>query len=121
MPEALIEMSRKGFGVVGVVDAAGRLVGIVTDGDLRRHMDGLLDRSVEAVMTRGAAHDRDHGPRLRGARGDERAEDHHALRHRPRRARSGRPASCTSTTACAPGSADRWRRGRASTRGSWRS
>ena len=52
MPEALIEMSRKGFGVVGVVDAAGRLVGIVTDGDLRRHMDGLLDHSVEAVMTR---------------------------------------------------------------------
>lgn len=52
MGEALIEMSRKGFGVVGVVDDAGRLVGIVTDGDLRRHMEGLLDRSVEAVMTR---------------------------------------------------------------------
>jgi arabinose-5-phosphate isomerase len=51
MPDALIEMSRKGFGVVGVVDPAGDLVGIVTDGDLRRHMDGLLDRSVEAVMT----------------------------------------------------------------------
>ena len=52
MGEALIEMSRKGFGVVGVVDAAGRLVGIVTDGDLRRHMEGLLGRTVEAVMTR---------------------------------------------------------------------
>jgi arabinose-5-phosphate isomerase len=52
MPEALIEMSRKGFGVVGVVDAGGRLVGIVTDGDLRRHMDGLLAHRVEAVMTR---------------------------------------------------------------------
>jgi len=52
MPEALIEMTRKGFGVVGVVDADGSLVGIVTDGDLRRHMDGLLDRSVAAVMTR---------------------------------------------------------------------
>jgi arabinose-5-phosphate isomerase len=52
MPEALIEMSRKGFGVVGVVDGDGRLVGIVTDGDLRRHMDGLLERRVEAVMTR---------------------------------------------------------------------
>jgi arabinose-5-phosphate isomerase len=51
MPEALIEMSRKGFGVVGVVDAAGDLVGIVTDGDLRRHMQGLLDRRVAAVMT----------------------------------------------------------------------
>jgi arabinose-5-phosphate isomerase len=52
MAEALIEMSRKGFGVVGVVDGAGVLVGIVTDGDLRRHMAGLLERRVEAVMTR---------------------------------------------------------------------
>ncbi len=52
MAEALIEMSRKGFGVVGVVDDAGALVGIVTDGDLRRHMAGLLERRVEAVMTR---------------------------------------------------------------------
>ncbi len=52
MGEALIEMSRKGFGVVGVTDAGGRLVGIITDGDLRRHLEGLLDRSVEAVMTR---------------------------------------------------------------------
>jgi len=51
MGEALIEMSRKGFGVVGVVDGAGDLVGVVTDGDLRRHMEGLLDRTVEAVMT----------------------------------------------------------------------
>src|SRR5690606_25362950 len=32
MGEALVEMSRKGFGVVGVTDAAGRLCGIVTDG-----------------------------------------------------------------------------------------
>ena len=53
MTEALIEMSRKGFGVVGVVDGAGALVGIVTDGDLRRHMAGLLDRRVEEVMTAG--------------------------------------------------------------------
>jgi arabinose-5-phosphate isomerase len=53
MTEALIEMSRKGFGVVGVVDAGGALVGIVTDGDLRRHMQGLLEQRVEAVMTHG--------------------------------------------------------------------
>jgi len=52
MGEALIEMSRKGFGVVGVVDGAGLLAGIVTDGDLRRHMAGLLERTVDAVMTR---------------------------------------------------------------------
>ncbi len=52
MGEALLEMSRKGFGVVGVVDdAGGRLLGIVTDGDLRRHMEGLLGRTVAEVMT----------------------------------------------------------------------
>ncbi len=51
MAEALIEMSRKGFGVVGVVGADGDLVGIVTDGDLRRHMEGLLARRVAEVMT----------------------------------------------------------------------
>ncbi len=53
MAEALLEMTAKGFGVVGVVDAAGALVGIVTDGDLRRHMAGLLDRQVAEVMTPG--------------------------------------------------------------------
>ncbi|MBP7242874.1 KpsF/GutQ family sugar-phosphate isomerase [Amaricoccus sp.] len=52
MPEALLEMTAKGFGVVGVTDAEGRLVGVVTDGDLRRHMDGLLSRGVAEVMTR---------------------------------------------------------------------
>ena len=52
MGEALVEMSAKGFGVVGVTDAAGRLVGIVTDGDLRRHMDGLMERTAGEVMTR---------------------------------------------------------------------
>jgi len=51
MTEALIEMSRKGFGVVGAVDGDGHLVGIVTDGDLRRHMTGLLEQRVAAVMT----------------------------------------------------------------------
>ncbi|SOC15038.1 KpsF/GutQ family sugar-phosphate isomerase [Rhodobacter maris] len=52
MPEALLVISQKGFGVVGVTDAAGRLVGIVTDGDLRRHMDELLSHSAGEVMTR---------------------------------------------------------------------
>lgn len=52
MGDALLEMSHKGFGVVGVTDEGGRLVGIVTDGDLRRHMAGLLDRRVADVMTR---------------------------------------------------------------------
>jgi arabinose-5-phosphate isomerase len=44
-------MSRRGFGVVGVLDGAGELVGIVTDGDLRRNMAGLLERRVGEVMT----------------------------------------------------------------------
>lgn len=52
MGEALVVMSRKGFGVVGVTDAAGRLGGIITDGDLRRHLDGLLSLTVAEVMTR---------------------------------------------------------------------
>jgi arabinose-5-phosphate isomerase len=52
MADALLEMTAKGFGVVGVTDPAGALVGVVTDGDLRRHMAGLLDRRVDEVMTR---------------------------------------------------------------------
>jgi arabinose-5-phosphate isomerase len=52
MAEVLIEMTAKGFGCCGVVDAEARLVGIVTDGDLRRHMQGdLLQLSVDEVMT----------------------------------------------------------------------
>jgi len=53
MSEALVEMSAKGFGCVGIVDGA-TLVGIITDGDLRRHMrSDLLDQRVDEVMTRG--------------------------------------------------------------------
>jgi arabinose-5-phosphate isomerase len=52
MSQALIEMSSKTFGCVGAIDAQGALVGIVTDGDLRRHMGAdLLGQAVEAVMT----------------------------------------------------------------------
>ncbi|NEY90011.1 KpsF/GutQ family sugar-phosphate isomerase [Tabrizicola oligotrophica] len=52
MGEALIEISRKGFGVVGVTDDAGLLAGIITDGDLRRHMEGLLALTAGQVMTK---------------------------------------------------------------------
>ena len=52
MSEALIEISQKGFGVSGVTDAEGNLLGIITDGDLRRHMDGLLQKQADAVMTK---------------------------------------------------------------------
>lgn len=51
MGEALIVMSGRGFGVVGVTDADGYLQGIITDGDLRRHLDGLMDLSAGDVMT----------------------------------------------------------------------
>ncbi|WP_271950798.1 KpsF/GutQ family sugar-phosphate isomerase [Ruegeria faecimaris] len=51
MSDALIEISRKGFGVAGVVDPQGQVVGIITDGDLRRHMEGLLGKTAEQVMT----------------------------------------------------------------------
>jgi arabinose-5-phosphate isomerase len=54
MSEALVEMSRKGFGCIGITDKNGRLVGIITDGDLRRHMrSDLPDADVEEVMTKG--------------------------------------------------------------------
>ncbi len=52
MSEALVIMTRKSFGCVGVVDAAGKLAGIVTDGDLRRHLgQDLLHKTVRDVMT----------------------------------------------------------------------
>ena len=53
MSAVLIEMTVKSFGCAGIVDEAGQLVGIITDGDLRRHMgDALLDQPAEAIMTR---------------------------------------------------------------------
>ena len=53
MSEALVEMSAKGFGCVGITDPRGSLIGIVTDGDLRRHMrPDLMKARVEEVMTR---------------------------------------------------------------------
>jgi len=52
MREAIITMTQKGFGVIGVTDADGHLAGIVTDGDLRRNMStNFLDRAVEEIMT----------------------------------------------------------------------
>ena len=54
MSDAIVEMSAKGWGCVGITDAAGHLVGIITDGDLRRHMrPDLLEALVEDVMTWG--------------------------------------------------------------------
>jgi arabinose-5-phosphate isomerase len=51
MSEAILVMSEKSFGCVGVRAADGRLVGVITDGDLRRHMgDNLLALPVAQVM-----------------------------------------------------------------------
>ncbi|MFB9265436.1 SIS domain-containing protein [Bradyrhizobium erythrophlei] len=54
MSDALVEMTSKGFGCVGIVDARGHIIGIVTDGDLRRHMlrSDLMTASVDEIMTR---------------------------------------------------------------------
>jgi arabinose-5-phosphate isomerase len=52
MQEALLEMTAKTYGCVGATDGDGVLVGIITDGDLRRHMNGdLMHRAVREVMT----------------------------------------------------------------------
>jgi arabinose-5-phosphate isomerase len=53
MADALVVMTAKSLGCVVIVDDNGRLVGIITDGDLRRHMsNNLTDRRVEEIMTR---------------------------------------------------------------------
>jgi arabinose-5-phosphate isomerase len=53
MSDALVEMTSNNFGCVGIVDERGEIVGIVTDGDLRRHMrPDLMAATVDEVMTR---------------------------------------------------------------------
>ena len=51
MTETLIVMSEKSFGIAGVV-AGGRLIGVISDGDLRRNIDHLMDRNAGQVATR---------------------------------------------------------------------
>jgi arabinose-5-phosphate isomerase len=53
MRQTLLVMTQMRWGIVGVVDAQGRLLGAITDGDLRRHIDGLLDHTAGEVMTEG--------------------------------------------------------------------
>lgn len=52
MQDTLLVMTEKHFGCVGVVED-GKLAGLITDGDLRRHMDGLMTHTAGEVMTRG--------------------------------------------------------------------
>lgn len=51
MPETLLVMSAKGFGIAAIVDQNGTLNGIVTDGDLRRNMDHLMERTAGQIAT----------------------------------------------------------------------
>ena len=51
MHEAVVEMTEKRLGVVGVTDDAGKLVGIITDGDLRRNIERGLDLPASEYMT----------------------------------------------------------------------
>jgi arabinose-5-phosphate isomerase len=53
MGDAIVEMTRRGFGCIGITDTSGGLIGVVSDGDLRRHMQpDLVTLSVDAVMNR---------------------------------------------------------------------
>lgn len=51
MRDVVVAMTSMGFGLAGVVDRAGRLIGVITDGDLRRHFDDLGTATAEQVMT----------------------------------------------------------------------
>jgi arabinose-5-phosphate isomerase len=52
MHDTVVEMSAKRLGIVGVVDESGHLVGAITDGDLRRHIEQGLDHNAAEFMTR---------------------------------------------------------------------
>ena len=53
MTTAIIEMTKKRFGCLGVVSKTNNLIGIITDGDLRRHMkNGILEKTTSYIMTK---------------------------------------------------------------------
>ncbi len=52
MRDVIVTMTSMSFGIAGVIDEGGALVGVITDGDLRRHLDGLLEATAADVMTR---------------------------------------------------------------------
>lgn len=51
MVDVIVEMTARGFGIAGVADERGRLVGIISDGDLRRHFDKMQVATAKDVMT----------------------------------------------------------------------
>ena len=84
MSVAIVEMTAKGFGCVGITGADGKLTGIITDGDLRRHMrPDLLAAQVDDVMTKTRRRQRrSAGQRSAGAA--QLVEDHRGVRARGR-------------------------------------
>jgi arabinose-5-phosphate isomerase len=52
MQETILKMTACGFGIAGIVDDDGRLIGVISDGDLRRNMPGLLERRAGEVANR---------------------------------------------------------------------
>ncbi len=52
MRDVVLTMTSSGFGIAGVVDGAGRLLGVITDGDVRRHFEELTTATAGDVMTR---------------------------------------------------------------------
>ena len=51
MKETLLTMSTKGFGIAAIVDEIGSLVGVITDGDLRRHIDNLMGKNAGDIAS----------------------------------------------------------------------
>ncbi len=51
MKETLLTMSSKGFGIAAIVDEVGCLVGVITDGDLRRHINDLLGKNAGEIAS----------------------------------------------------------------------
>jgi hypothetical protein len=87
MSDTLVVMSEKSFGIAGVTED-GRLIGVISDGDLRRNMAHLMERTAGEVATRAP---RVVAPRLargRGAGGDVGKQDHGAVRDRSARCAS---------------------------------
>jgi arabinose-5-phosphate isomerase len=52
MHDTVVEMSVKRLGIVGITDSLGYLIGVITDGDLRRNIERGLDHSAGEFMTR---------------------------------------------------------------------
>ena len=51
MVDVFLEMSQKGFGTVAIINSENVLIGVITDGDLRRNIHGLMEQNCEAIMT----------------------------------------------------------------------